>query len=270
MRIMFMCPFWGNEGLDFDRYAEHVKLAGYDGVEMGLPFDKNKKKAIVDSLKGQELLLVGQHYQTSDSDFSAHKSNFEKHLYNLADTGALFINSQTGKDFFSFEQNSELIELAMKISEETGMNIYHETHRSKFSFAAHITKRFLEAFEDLRLTLDISHWCVVAESLLENQAESVELALQRTSHIHSRIGFAEGPQIPDPRAPEWQANLQRHLQWWDKAIENAKGQNKEYFCIAPEFGPVPYMPTLPFTNMPVTSQWDVNLFMKELLKERYC
>jgi hypothetical protein len=39
------------------------------------------------------------------------------------------------------------------------------------------------------------------------------------------------------------------------------------FTITTEFGPDPYMPALPFTRQPVTSQWDVNVFMMELLAE---
>jgi len=39
--------------------------------------------------------------------------------------------------------------------------------------------------------------------------------------------------------------------------------------ITPEFGPFPYMVSLPGTNEPIANQWEVNLFMMNLLKERY-
>ena len=39
--------------------------------------------------------------------------------------------------------------------------------------------------------------------------------------------------------------------------------------ITPEFGPPPYLVTLPFTQQPLTDQWAVNVFMMNLLKERY-
>jgi hypothetical protein len=45
--------------------------------------------------------------------------------------------------------------------------------------------------------------------------------------------------------------------------------NREILTITPEFGPYPYMQHLPFTRMPVANQWEVNLYMKELLKKRF-
>lgn len=30
-----------------------------------------------------------------------------------------------------------------------------------------------------------------------------ELAARRTVHIHGRVGYAEGPQVPHPAAPEY-------------------------------------------------------------------
>jgi len=269
MKVLFFCPIWGNENTDFSEFVAKVKTAGYDGVEMGLPFDNNEKQTILDIIKGQGLALIGQHYETLESDFSAHKLLYEKRLYNLAEAEPLFINSQTGKDYFTFEQNAELINLARKISQETGVRILHETHRGKFSFAVHIVRRFLEAFEDLRLTLDISHWCNVAESLLQDQEEAVALALSRTEHIHTRVGFAEGPQIPDPRIPQWKETLAQHLTWWDSVIEKSKCRNQSVFTMTSEFGPFPYMQIHPETQLPLTNQWDVNIYMKDLLSARY-
>ena len=118
MKILFFCPIWGNEDMDLSEFTVKVKAAGYDGVEMGLPFDKNEKQTILEAVKGQGLALIGQHYETLESNFSAHKSLYEKRLYNLAEAEPLFINSQTGKDYFSFEQNAGLIDLARKIPEQ--------------------------------------------------------------------------------------------------------------------------------------------------------
>ena len=268
MRILFFCSLWGNEKQAFDDFATQVKAAGYEGVEMSLPTDKDQKNHILSVLKSDGLSLIAQHWETCDANFQTHKSQYEKRLYNLTEAQPLFINSQTGKDFFSFDQNCELIELAKMVSEKTGITILHETHRGKFSFAAHITRRYLEHFNDLRLTMDISHWCNVAESMLQDQEAAVTLAIERTDHIHARVGFEEGPQIPDPRVPEWGEVLNKHLEWWDRIIKQAKLRNREIFTITPEFGPFPYMQKQPFTQMPISDQWQINLFMKELLSNR--
>ncbi len=269
MEIRFACPYWGCEQLSFRQFAAQVKKDGYDAVETGLPLDPDRRQAFVDALGEQELHLIAQHSETHLPDFSGHKAEFEKRLRNLADARPLLINSQTGKDWFSFEQNRELIELADTIAAEIGIPVVHETHRGRFSFAAHITRDYLQQLPGLRLALDASHWCCVAESMLHDQAEAMALAIERTDHLHARIGFEEGPQVNDPRAPEWESALKCHLEWWDAVIERARQEDRGWFLITPEFGAEPYMPEQPFTRTPLCDQREANLYMKQLLAERY-
>ena len=250
-------------------FIKKVKEAGYDGVEMSLPFDSKGKTEILSLLKDYDLELVAQHWETIHPDPVLHKVIYRKHLLNLADAYPLFINTQTGKDYFSFEDNAELIAISFQVEKETGIPVVHETHRGKFSFALHITRQFLEKIPDLRLGLDLSHWCNVAESLLNDQRDALDLAFLRTRHIHARMGYAEGPQITDPRLPEWEETVSFHLSCWDKVFQNFRQLNKEFLTITPEFGPYPYMVHLPFTQMPVANQWEINLYMKDLLTERY-
>jgi len=269
MKLKFFCPFWGSDHLSFDTFCEKVKSENYDGVEMGLPSDKQKKDEIIKTLENFELALIGQHYQTLEPDFEMHKKIYIHHLENLTDSPALFINSQTGKDYYSFEQNKALIDIADLMEAGSKMKILHETHRGKFSFAAHITKAYLEQLPDLRLTLDISHWCNVAESFLQDQMEAVDMAINRTDHLHSRVGYQEGPQIPDPRAPEWQHALEIHAKWWDKVIGHKQKIGAKEFTITSEFGAPPYLVLMPFTQQPITSQWEINVYMMKILRERY-
>ena len=236
---------------------------------MGLPTDKTKKNAIIQGLENVELELIGQHYETLEPNFDKHKELYVHYLKNLADSPALFINSQTGKDHFSFSENNALIELAGQVSMNYKLKILHETHRGKFSFAAHVMKEYLEKISELRITLDISHWCNVAESFLEDQQAAVDLAISRTDHIHSRVGFQESSQIPDPRAPEWHTAVEIHAKWWDKVISLKQKESAETFTITSEFGAPPYMILMPFTRQPITIQWEVNVYMMQLLKSRY-
>lgn len=161
-----------------------------------------------------------------------------------------------------------MFELATRISAETGTRIIHETHRGKALFAAHIAQDYLTQLPDLRICLDISHWCTVHESLLEDQAEAVSLAISRTDHIHSRVGHPEGPQVADPRAPERAGTFNAHLIWWDRVVEMHRA-NRTPLTITTEFGPAPYMPLMPYTQLPIGNQWEINVFMMNLLKERY-
>jgi hypothetical protein len=105
--------------------------------------------------------------------------------------------------------------------------------------------------------------------LLQDQKETVELALTRTRHIHARVGHAQGPQVNDPRAPEWRSTVEQHLAWWDRAIELRRQAGAATFTFLTEFGPPNYMPTLPNTREPVSNQSEINLHMMRLLRQRY-
>jgi sugar phosphate isomerase/epimerase len=269
MKIKFFSPHWGMENMLLEEAFNKIKEAGFDGVEMTVPFQLQEKEHFLNLLEKYELDLIAQQWSAAGITFKEYKQSFQQHLYHFASVKPLFINSQTGKDYYTFEQNSELIHLAAKIEEETGVPIVHETHRGKFSFCAAITGKFLEAIPGFSIAADFSHWCNVSESYLQDQQETVAVAIGRANHIHARVGHPQGAQVSDPRVPEWQEALQYHLQWWDAIIEKHRKSGTTLFTITPEFGPWPYMPALPYTRQPVTSQWEVNLFMRNLLKERY-
>lgn len=257
---------WGSEDIPFASFCAKVKEAGFDGVECGLPLDKEEKNRMLTCLKSFELEFIGQYWQSLANDFNLHYKEQEMHLRNLANAAPLFINSQTGKDYYTLDQNKKLIKLCQQLEEEYGVAIMHETHRGKFNFAAHITKEFLQHVPDLKLTLDISHWCNVHESLLADQVVAVELAIKHTHHIHARIGHQQGAQVNNPQAPEWHETKAFHLECWKKVALYHKKANAETLHITTEFGPQPYMPALPFSRKPLASQWEVNVHMMQLLK----
>lgn len=269
MKILFFCPRWGSENLSWESFCKKVKDEGYDGVEAGVPFEPGAREEMLAALAKHNLLLIGQYYQSFEKDFAEHKANYEKHLRNLLDVKPMKIDSQTGKDYFTAEQNTILFELAKKLSAETGIPIAHETHRNKALFSAHDTLKLLQLNPDLTITADFSHWCSVAESLLDDQQEATTLACKHAIHIHARVGHEEGPQVNDPRAPEWTNQLNAHLTWWDAIIEHQQQLGSATFSITAEFGPLPYMQALPFSQTPVASQWDINVHMMKLLRSRY-
>lgn len=269
MKLLFFCPRWGQEHLSWDQFFLQVKQAGYDGVECSLPDDKAETAVFLKGLQQYGLRFIAQHWQTVVVDFDRHLSEFKQRLQQLAASAPMFINSQTGKDYYSFEQNSQLIDAASSVAADSGVSILHETHRGKFSFAAHITHHYLQRIPNLRITLDISHWCAVAETLLQDQQAAVETAIQRSNHIHARVGHPEGPQVIDPRAPENAETLNFHLQCWDAIFDLKRKNGDEFFTITPEFGAPPYLHLFPYTLQPIASQWEINVFMMELLRKRY-
>ena len=260
---------WGFKGT-LDEYGAQVKKEGYDGIEIWWPVEARAQGELFSMLKkwglevgflcGGSQKEVGEHFRFfQDTTQAAATNTVQKPLY---------INCHSGRDFFSYEENSRFIEHTTRLSKQTNVPIAHETHRSRMLFAAPVAKAYIQKHPELRLTLDISHWCNVSESLLADQPENVDLALERTLHIHARIGHPEGPQVSDPRAPEWDAAVKAHLGWWDRVAERKK-RTGERLTFLTEFGPPDYMPTLPYTRQPLADQWAVNVFMMQLLRKRY-
>ncbi|HVI46442.1 MAG TPA: TIM barrel protein [Chitinophaga sp.] len=268
-RLIILATNWGYNG-SIDQFCADAKQAGYDGIELWWPTEKAEQDALFAAL-AKHGLEVGYLCAGSDRDYVKHAHQFETALEAATSKHSqqpLYINCHSGRDYFTTEQNLGLIDLAARISKKSGVPVYHETHRSRMMFAAHITRQFLEARPELRLTLDISHWCNVHESLLQDQPETVAKALQRASHIHARIGHAEGPQVNDPRAPEWASAVKAHFSWWDEVVRLHQTAGRP-LTILTEFGPVNYLPALPYTRQPVANQWEINVYMMNQLRQRY-
>lgn len=267
--IKILATNWGFKGT-VDEFCAKAKKEGYDGIEMWWPGDEAARKELFDALKKYGL-EIGFLCGGSSNNWQQHLADFKKAVEAAANNKVqrpLYINCHSGRDYFSFDQNQAFIDYTTQVARQTGIRICHETHRSRILFAASVARQYMEKLPDLRLTLDISHWCNVHESLLGDQPETVNMALQRTDHIHARVGHPQGPQVSDPRAPEWEPAVKTHIAWWDKVAERKK-QAGEVLTILTEFGPPDYMPTLPYTRQPLSDQWAINVYMMQMLRKRY-
>lgn len=264
--LLIMATNWGFAG-DAEAFCAKAKKEGYNGIEVWMPGDDKGRNEIAAAAQ-KHGLAVGLLYGGGDKDPQKHFNQFKEGMTAAVKMKPVYINCHSGKDYFTFEQNKPFMDLTSELSKQTGIPIYHETHRGRSLFAGHITKNFLDKIPDLKLTLDISHWCAVHESLLWDMEEIVELTLARTHHIHARVGHPEGPQVSDPRAPEWEDAVKKHLGWWDNIVERKK-KNGERLTILTEFGPPDYLWTLPYTRQPVSDQWAINVHMMNVLRKRY-
>ncbi|MGO4378216.1 sugar phosphate isomerase/epimerase family protein [Pseudoduganella sp. RAF19] len=270
MKVRIFAPHWGSNELAADVFIGRVLEAGFDGIEMSLPLDVAQRDDWVSRIRAAGLdLIVAQWETVFHTEFEAHKRALAELLHNACAVKPRLVNSHTGKDFYSPQQNEELIALADAISQEHGVPIVHEIHRSRFSGHPMLLLPYLERLPRLMLNADLSHWCVACESLLQDQPETLARTLPRVRHIHARVGHAQGPQVADFRAPEFAGELAAHLSWWDRIIELRRADGAEIMTMTPEFGPAPYTFNLPYTQEPVTNAWELNVAMLKLLRERY-
>lgn len=266
-KLLFYCPYWGMRPMPITTFLENAKKEGYHGVEIALNPDLMDIKTIKRQCDNFQLELIAQHPYAAGNTANEMLPDYLSKLERILDIGPVMVNCHTGRDYFSLAENLKFLVAANQLSRAAEISVVHEIHRGRFSFCAPMISSYLDAFPELELTADFSHWCVVSESLLEQQQATLFRAIKHCSHIHARVGYAQGPQVPHPFVPEYQVELLQHLSWWTAILKAHNEKKAERLTITCEFGPTPYMHSLPFTNVPVASQWELNLLMKNYLQD---
>jgi sugar phosphate isomerase/epimerase len=274
LQIKYCCTYWGSENDTADAFVDKVVSAGFEGVEIFLPNVTDTFTEVfieeMESVKNTnpEFLFIAQHITSVENgSVDDYITRVKKNLTQLTSLQPSFINSHTGKDYFSFDENCKVIEASLNISSKTGIRILHETHRGRFSFHAASLIPYLQKFPEMELVGDFSHFCNVSESMLQDQKEILHQIIPHVSHIHARVGHEQGPQVNDPFAPEWQNHFSVFEKWWQQIIDYKKMAGSNTFSITPEFCPAPYMPAMSYTKQPLGNQWEINCKMMHHLKK---
>jgi sugar phosphate isomerase/epimerase len=269
MELKILCPQWGHEHLEAEVFFAKVKEAGYNGVDTWLPENKEERRKFIRLLDEYDLDMVSHQHQAKGDNMKEFCKSFEYYLNLSLETNPILINSHSGKDHFTIEEQLQVIDIAENFSVKKGIRVAHEIHRGRIGFGPVNARELFVLRPKMKITADFSHWVCVTESYLENFEKEVDDAIVRAEHIHARVGFVEGPQIPDPRSPFWQEQVDFFLKLWKRIIKYQRSIGTQVFTITPEFGPQPYMWTSLNDNLPVASQWEINRFMKDLLLEKF-
>ncbi|RED56573.1 sugar phosphate isomerase/epimerase family protein [Cohnella lupini] len=256
MKLKIFKALWGMEHLPLEQQFKMISDAGYSGIESGMPDQASEQ------LFRQLLAKHGLEFSAMVFTDGDHKESFKRQVERAVTFSPVLINAHSARDDMSYEDQLDFYRFSMDIEQASGIPIAHETHRGRAMYTPWTTERLLKDIPGLSLCADFSHWCVVCESLLENQGERMKLAIDRTIHVHTRVGYQEGPQVNHPAAPEHAAALAAHSAWWRDIVRSRRDQGAKSLIIVPEFGPPGYLQTLPFTNQPVSDLWEVCLWMK--------
>ncbi len=239
----------------FEEQFKQIKEEGYVGVEGNLE-DITDLDELRRLLKKYDLKFAPLAKTSGPDHFESFKRNCELAI----SFNSTYMNSHTGRDTMSIEEQDELFARILEYEKTLPMPVYHETHRSRPMFAPFTTLRLVEKFPEIKLTADFSHWCNVCESLLEDQQETMAKIIPHVGHVHARVGYDEGPQAPDPAAPEYRNALLAHEAWWREVARLFDGKT---LTVVPEYGPAGYLHTLPYTNQPVADMLTVRRWARE-------
>jgi hypothetical protein len=244
-----------------------IKDQGYAGIEFkGTNVaDNNTIRKLIKYYDFEFITQIHTQGETVDD----HIASFKQLIQISLPLDPILINSQSGKDSWSLAEKKEFVERALEYEQQIGIPVAHETHRSRITYNPWETRDLLLSFSELKLTCDFSHWVCVCERIINSEIEIIKLCADRCIHIHSRVGYEQGPQVPDPRAPEYARHLEAHEQWWDIIWQKQASKGFLISTLTPEFGPPGYHHTLPFTNVPVSNLWDICDWMQQRQLQRF-
>lgn len=269
MELKILCPQWGHEHLPVEEFFTKVKEAGYDGIDTWLPESRLDRIKFVSLLEEFGLCMVSHQHQAEGRSIQDFCKSVEHYLNLSLESNPILINSHSGRDYFTIDEQLRVIDTAEEFSEKHNIRVVHETHRGRLGYSPMNSLDLFRKRPNMKITADFSHWVCVTESYLENHSEALEQAIKRTEHIHARVGFPEGPQISDPRNPYWQKDVQFFLTIWKQILSRQVSLGQEVFTVTPEFGPAPYMWIVGNTNSPIVDQWEINCYMKGLLRNEF-
>jgi hypothetical protein len=258
--------FKSNWGMDeaMPQQLQRIAEGGYDGIEGRLP-DPAQAAEFAELLQRYKLKFIPMIFSGGPD----HLASFEQQLEQAAKWKPLKITAHSGKDYFSADEHLRFFKGAVALEKKIGVPVAHETHRGRALYSPWNTAQLLKAVPELNLNADFSHWCCVSESMMEETPEMMDLACRRSIHIHGRVGYEEGPQVPHPAAPEYKYQVEKHEAWWDAIIRAQMDRGETLITFTPEFGPAPYMPALPFTGQPVSDLWQVCAYMAQRFRSRF-
>jgi sugar phosphate isomerase/epimerase len=263
---IFKC-LWGVTKIDEEAF-ELYRKTGYDGIEFKA-LNAKKHDGFAGWLKNCEFDFIAQIHTDGGISVPGHLRSFETLVNTALTFNPLLINSQSGCDHWTLKEKCDFIEGALKIEEAYKINIAHETHRSRITYNPWETSALVKAFPPMKICCDFSHWVNVCERLLTTEEEQISIAASACIHVHARVGYEQGPQVPDPRAPEYEKHLESHEAWWNRIWLVQKSRGIELSSVCPEYGPPLYQHTLPFTNEKVSDIEEITAWAMQRIKDKF-
>eukprot|EP00730_Choanoeca_flexa_P001476 TRINITY_DN10650_c0_g2_i3.p1 TRINITY_DN10650_c0_g2~~TRINITY_DN10650_c0_g2_i3.p1 ORF type:complete len:317 (+),score=58.16 TRINITY_DN10650_c0_g2_i3:42-992(+) len=202
-----------------------------------------------------------------------HYEVFREQVRGAMEYDPVFVDSHSGKDYFTVDQADEFFQQAIELqkTEAEGLLLMHETHRKRYLHSPWVARDFVPRYPDLKLCADLSHFINIAETDCQDPVlnDVIHSLAPQVYHIHARVGYDHGPQVNDPRAPEWKEYLEGHEAWWDAIWDAQEARGQERTTLCPEHGPPNYQQTLPYTRQPVADIAEVNHFIALRQQKRF-
>ncbi len=273
-RLLLFRSLWTN-GFDLDAALADCAAGWFDGVEGPVPSGADARSVFSARLRDAGMpfiaeIATGGGYVPASADPPRHLDDFRRAAEAAAGCRPRFLTVLAGCDRWPLMKSADLFARIIATAAEFGVEVSFETHRSRPTFNPWSTQALLDQLPELRLTADFSHWCCVCERLvLDDEPEGAAWLAGRVRHLHARVGYAQGPQVPHPAAPAFEAELAAHERWWDAVWSDRIAGGVLESTMTPEFGPDGYLQTRPFPGEPAADLDAVNRWMAGRQRDRF-
>ena len=280
MELIICKQLWGHDST-FEALINDVVGAGFHGVEGAPPDSEADREELAGRMQDAGLHYIaeistgiftpGKWVPDPGTTVEQHLDTFREILDHCLSMKPLRITSMAGNDLWPIDESIRFFKEAMKIADDAGTEVSFETHRGRSTVHPLTTAAIIEAIPDIPLTCDFSHWCVVTErsEILDEFPVLLQDCAFRARHVHARVGYDQGAQVPDPRAPEYAHCVAAHERWWDVIWEAQENRGYEIASMTPEFGPDGYLQMEPYTQKPVADLWEINQWMGKRQLQRF-
>jgi hypothetical protein len=274
MQLALFKTLWGHHGTP-EAGALLAAEAGFQGIEAPIPPEKSGRVALERALADHglqficEICTTGSYVPDRQASPAMHLADLERKIGEGMPLAPRFFNVMGGCDAWPLDAQVEFFGRASEIAVRLGVLCSFETHRGRSFFNPWITRDVLRQLPELKITCDFSHWVVVCERLLDSEWDVIVEIAPRAHHIHGRVGYEQGPQVPHPAAPEYAAALASHERCWEALWASQLERGYDVTTMTPEFGPDGYLHCLPFTNAPVADLWQVNRWIGERQRRHF-
>jgi len=271
MPLRVLQSVWGLEGIPWadldDGLADtlrRVAAAGFDGFGVDLSVPRRSKT--VAQVSAELGLIWEAQCRVSTADELA------GFLDQAVALGANHLNVQIGVLEADLDRGIALMRSFLAVSRPSPLPVFYETHRGRLTNDLRFTTALLDAFPELMLTGDLSHYVVTHSMPLpvgaQNQA-AISRVLERSHAFHGRV--AGGHQVQLALHGAWQQPwVDQFAAWWEQGFRGwlSRTESDAQLTFLCELGPPDYAIT-DARGMELSDRWAESLELKEMARELF-
>jgi hypothetical protein len=261
---------WAMEGLPYggapwslDEQLDRIAAAGYDGVNVSFT-DAGWARGVCAGALDRGLRVIA-------SGFPASVDGLRPILALVGEIGLEHVDHLNLQPNVRPRHVAEALHHLLgwhALAGDAGVPYFVETHRDRMTTDLHFTLDMLDAFPDLRLTADLSHFLVGREfpwPISEHNHELIRQVLRRSGAFHGRVATREQVQIQVSFAHlrPW---LDLFAGWWEYGFAQlrATAPPETIVTFTTELGP-PWYAITGADGRELSDRWSESLMIKKLV-----